>query len=109
MGVKTIMIDFNSNNSKVKKMSAEDIAKCDEFASKYLFLDEISREMNRQIIPSLMAVYYSQPGEDGASLLVCRDGSILYARVAMNVTTHVKAFKEGLRSNKKMLDQLLAA
>lgn len=81
----------------------EEIDDCNSIAKKYLKLNKKDIE-NRKIIDEIQSIYYEE-SQNGGKLLVCRDGSVLFAEDFINFKTHKFAFEQGLRSNKKLLQE----
>jgi hypothetical protein len=89
-------------NEKSEEFSKADIKFCDSIASQILHIDENSLWFNRQIFDQYFCIYYSEPGEEGRGILVCRDGSFL---VCNSVPFHlqIEAFKSGFRSTQDLI------
>lgn len=84
------------------KLSRSEIEGCNELALKYLQLDETDLR-RKKILHDLQSVYYKEE-DNGGALLVCVDGTVLFAdREIVPLAKHKQAFEGGLRSNKARL------
>lgn len=86
------------------KLTADEIQECDQIALYYLQLED--KELKgKKVLHNLESVYYKEKGDEGA-LIVCRDGSILFANYLMvPFGKHKLAFEDGLRSSKVNLEK----
>lgn len=71
--------------------------KC-QLAATLLQMDIQDIEENCGVIDELSALYVSVPVKGGASLIVGKDGSVLYADSSVGYSRHLEAFKEGKRT-----------
>lgn len=96
-----ILTDRPENDGKLTR---EEIQECNKLALRYLVLDDLDLR-NKKILHSLKSVYYKE-SETGGALMVCKDGSLLFAeREIVPLSRHKQAFEGGLRSNKEILKE----
>lgn len=75
---------------------------CHSLASQILNFNKEYAELNGQYIPETDSIHYRQPGENGVSLLISlKDNSLLWAWSSVPLTSHLKAFKQGIRTSKE--------
>lgn len=85
----------------------KDLKKCHEIAGEILNFEKEYAEVNGQIFNDVNCVYYEQPGENGYKLIVSiKDKSILWTEGLTPISSHITAFKEGLRTDIKILRKL---
>lgn len=81
---------------------------CHVVAGEILDFDQEYAEVNGQILEDVNCVYYEQPGENGNKLIVSlKDNSILWAGNIINIRAHIKAFKKGIRTDRKVLEKVI--
>jgi hypothetical protein len=81
------------------------VKRCDELALSYLFIKRDKLDTLRQHLPALSSIYYKETDEDGGALIVCKDGSVLFAGAFVPYDRHITAFEGGLRTNQELLYQ----
>jgi len=69
-----------------------------ELASRLLKLTVEEVNQDSVIIDSNGALYYSKPVKGGNSLIVGKDGSVLYANSSINYDEHMREFENGRRT-----------
>lgn len=86
----------------------DDLGDCHSLAQQILEFDEDYAAFNGQYINEANCIYYSQPDEDGYKLIVSlKDRSVLWAGKIIPTAAHIKAFKEGLRSDQNIVFSLI--
>lgn len=73
---------------------------CDTTAKR--ILQSLFKIAHRRVMNDVESIRYTT--EQG-SIIVCRDGGVLYAQPFVSLQAHKAAFKVGLRSNKKEISQ----
>lgn len=86
-------------------LTLEEIRMCDEIAIKYLMISPQNLKKSRKIQAKFKSVYYKESSTEGGSLLVCTDGSMLFAGSFVPKNSHFLAFENGLRTNSELLLQ----
>jgi hypothetical protein len=84
-------------------LTLEEIRMCDEIAQDHLMISLKDLKKSRKIQPKLQSVYYKESSAEGGALLVCTDGSLLFAGSFVPKNSHFLAFENGLRTNAKLL------
>lgn len=84
-------------------LKLEEIRACDEIAQKYLMGSLKDLKKSRKVQPKFQSVYYKESSAEGGALLVCTDGSILFAGSFVSKNCHFLAFENGLRTNAALL------
>lgn len=69
-----------------------------QLAAELLKLSDGEVEQYSGVIKELDALYVSVPIKGGASLIVGRDGKVLYASSAISYVKHIEAYKSGKRT-----------
>jgi hypothetical protein len=68
-------------------------------AARLLGMSESEALANSRSLPEIDAVHFWQPVRGGGSLIVSRDGSVLYANSSVTWDVHLEAFKSGRRTD----------
>lgn len=76
---------------------------CDEIAQIHLMISLRELKKSKKIQPKLQSIYYKESSSDGGALLVCTDGSLLFAGSFVPKNSHFLAFENGLRTNAGLL------
>jgi hypothetical protein len=84
-------------------LTLEETRMCDELAQKYLMISLKDLKKSRKIQPKFHSVYYKESSAEGGALLVCTDGSVLFAGSFVPKNSHFLAFENGLRTNAALL------
>jgi hypothetical protein len=84
-------------------LTLEEIRQCDELAQKYLMISKQELKKSRKIQSQFHSVYYKESSADGGALLVCTDGSVLFAGSFVPKNSHFLAFENGLRTKTELL------
>ena len=66
--------------------------------SKLLKIPPEEAEKYCEFLNEESALYISVPVKGGASLLIAKDGSVLYANSSVSFDTHLREFKKGRRT-----------
>lgn len=84
-------------------LTLEETRMCDEIAQKYLMVSLKDLKKSRKTQPKLQSVYYKEASAEGGALLVCTDGSLLFAGSFVPKNCHFLAFENGLRTKAALL------
>lgn len=85
------------------KLTEDEVSFCDQEALKYLMISPKELSRFKEEVPRLQSVYYRESSADGGALLVCTDGSILFAGSFISRGCHIMAFENGLRTSSTLL------
>lgn len=69
-----------------------------ELAAKLLIITIDDARRYGEYLPEEDALYISVPVKGGASLLVARDGTVLYANSSVHYDIHLREFRNGRRT-----------
>lgn len=84
-------------------LTADEEKFCDELAQKYLMISLRDLKKSKKVHPKFQSIYYKESSAEGGALLVCTDGSILFAGSFVPKNSHFLAFENGLRTNADLL------
>lgn len=84
-------------------LTETEINQCDLDALKYLMISSKDLEKSKEVISRLQSVYYKESSSDGGAILVCTDGSVLFAGSFVSRACHIMAFENGLRTSSELL------
>lgn len=84
-------------------LTLEEIRMCDEIAQKHLMISLKDLKKSRKLQPKFQSVYYKESSAEGGALLVCTDGSLLFAGSFVPKNSHFLAFENGLRTKADLL------
>lgn len=84
-------------------LTADEERFCDELAQKYLMISLRDLKKSKKVHPKFQSIYYKESSAEGGALLVCTDGSILFAGSFVPKNSHFLAFENGLRTNAELL------
>jgi hypothetical protein len=85
------------------KFTKDEIKRSDEIAMNHLMITKRTLLKNRKNVERLQSVYYKEASRDGGALLVCTDGSMLFAAGFVSKDSHFLAFENGFRTKPSLL------
>lgn len=93
----------NAQPETYPDLTLEEIRICDEIAQKHLMISLKDLKKSRKLQPKFQSVYYKESSAEGGALLVCTDGSLLFAGSFVPKNSHFLAFENGLRTKADLL------
>lgn len=98
-----ILDHLDTRTEDYPELTSEEVRQCDLAALEYLMISPKELQKSKELIPRLQSVYYREVSADGGALLVCTDGSILFAGSFVSKGNHFMAFENGLRTSSTLL------
>lgn len=98
-----ILDHLDTRAEDYSELTSDEVNQCDLAALEYLMISPKELHKSKEIIPRLQSVYYREASADGGALLVCTDGSVLFAGSFVSKSNHFMAFENGLRTSLPLL------
>lgn len=87
---------------------SNNIDECHNLAKNILNFDKDYAITNGYFLEDINCICYDQPGEEGHRLIVSlKDNSILWAGKTIPIEIQIKAFKDGIRTDKNILKKII--